>query len=131
MTLEIQNVSFYPDQFDKASDITLDKAIYVFQNLHWDEQLQEFERGESTSMLPLYSLADGERKLTVIKESDKGFSCFYINGQQHSEFFISEFYASQSEPTSVEIFIGKFFDETIEEELNLSSNEESENAEES
>lgn len=119
-TCEIQKVDFFIDQTEEKGQVNLDQAIEIFQNFPFDEQLKEARERELTSCLPTVSFKSEDRKtLGIWAEDDKGFFIHYDNGNQFSDFFISNDFEQNPQGLAVEEFIELFFQENIESELCL------------
>lgn len=116
----IQKVDFFIDQVEEKGDVTLDQAIEIFQNFPFAEQLKEARERELTSCSPTVSFRSADGKvLAVWAQDDKGFSLHYNNTKQVANFYISNDFEKNPRGLVVEEFIELFFNESIEQELNL------------
>lgn len=130
-TCNIQKVDFFIDQVEERGLVNLDQAINVFQSFPFDDQLKEARERELTSCLPTvtFKSADG-KTLSIWAEDDKGFSFYYDNGKQISNFYLSNDFEKNPQGLAAEEFIDLFFNETIEQELDLIDKEEENDEEE-
>lgn len=120
----IQKVSFYVDQFEEKGDVTLKKAIHVFQNFPFSEQLEEEGKREMTSCWPKIEFrSENGKLLSIWAEHKDGFYIHYSNGDKVSDIEISYDFEKNPDGMEVEDFIELFFKQEIEETLVLKEKE--------
>lgn len=119
-TCSIQKVDFFIDQFEEIGQVNLEQAIDIFQNFPFLDQFREARERDLSSCLPtiLFDSPNGEI-FKIWAEDDSGFFLHYDNGRQVSDFYLSNDFERNPEGLAVEEFIDLFFNNTIEDELNL------------
>ena len=89
-TCNIRKVDFYIDEIEELGTVDLDQAILIFLEFPFEAQLQEAKELEALGCPPTVTFlsSDGE-ELSIWTVNDEGFSLFYDNGTQISNFYIS------------------------------------------
>ena len=76
----IQKVDFYIDQIEEKGHIDLEGAIKEFQLFPWQNQLEEVEKREMTSIIPTISfVSDRGEKLGIWMSDSSNFKLYYEN----------------------------------------------------
>jgi len=120
-TYNIQKVDFFSDQIEEMGKINLQSTIKVFQEFPFEAQMKKANQMEMTSCAPTitYKCSDN-RRLGIWTQDNKGFFMYYENGgEQYAEFYLPNSYDENPEGYVVEEFIEQFFENTIEQSINL------------
>jgi hypothetical protein len=107
----------------KETQIDLDQAVELFSSFPWDEQfagiLKRKESDLSSTSPTLYFFETENRFLSISATDDEGFVVHYREGDRLGELFISNNILEKPEGISVEQFIDDFFNDKVEETLEL------------
>lgn len=124
-TCNIRKVDFFIDEIEELGTVDLDQAILIFQEFPFEAQLQEAKELEALGCPPTVTfLSSDGKELSIWTVNDEGFSLFYDNGTQISNFYISNNIEKNPDGLLVEEFIELFFNGTIEHELKLADKDE-------
>ncbi len=127
-TYSIKNFESFDDQIEDKRPINLEGAIDTFQSLLSKRLLLQKEEDESYSPTITFYRLEGI-SLSIWASSNEGYSLLYENRNKTSEFFISKDFNLNPEGRNVEEFIEQFFNETIEESIELEEHSASYNIE--
>lgn len=116
----IKNADSYFGEVTEMGETDLENAITYFQNFPFDEIWKTAKKKADSPERPeiTFQSQDG-KSLTIWSNGNAGFSFSYFNGQQVGEAFLSADVRKNPKGYCIEMFIEKFFDQTIESWLIL------------
>lgn len=104
-------------------DLDIGNAIELFNNFNWDlefEKVAERNKNNKSSTIPSISFTIPEkRKLQISATNDLGFEVYFERDKQFSHIYISNSVLDRPEGVSVDYLIAAFFNDSIEEILEL------------
>ncbi len=116
----IQEPSFFIDEFKDNGIVNLEQSIAYFHNYPFIQQLKEVQEKEIINRYPkIIFRSEDDKTLTIWIEDQKGYLVSYENEKQFAQFYISNNFNENAEGYSVEYFLELFFNQKIEEKLNL------------
>jgi len=124
ITLGYQYADFDPDDVRRQKGIfDVEKAINLFNSFPWDEQFEKVlrrqESNQSSTAPTIYFYKSENHFLSVSASTDEGFLVFYREGNRFGELYVTNNVLEKPLDLSVEQFIQDFFNDKIEEALQL------------
>ena len=116
----IKNADSFSGEVREMGETDLENAITYFQNFPFEEVWKTAKMKADSPERPTITIKSEDGKsLTIWSDGTAGFSFSYFNGKQVGDAFLAADVTKNPKGYSIEMFIEKFFDQTIEPWLNL------------
>ncbi len=122
-TWSFQKLEFFTDHAAEMGGVSFDDAIKVFQEFPWDGQLKKIEDRRMTFTLPNINFKNesGTRELKISKINYEEFEVCYVEGSAEATLLITNNYNLNPQGYIVEEIIERFFQNNLNEIVNLKS----------
>jgi hypothetical protein len=132
ITLEIKKLHLFEDQIESMGEVTLEECIIAFHNFPWEDQIEELTQREWASTVPSMILTDENlNRLSIYANNLKSFQIIYENDRGSAHLILSNDILLNPNGNGPEDYIDMFFNQNIEEVIEVDYDISGENAEES